>query len=108
MGLPSGAPEWIQSVSPGPYALSRRLREGCSSAKLRIGIDFHAISGLTSRRIVKVALITLGCLLRGDTPHFDFISAQVTNELSRVSVETRHPIAFGVITCETGVSGHFA
>src|SRR5688572_17468063 len=30
------------------------------------------------------ALITLGCLLRGDTPHFDFISAQVTNELSRV------------------------
>ena len=47
------------------------------------------------------AVITLGCLLRGDTPHFDFISAQVTNELSRVSVETQHPIAFGVITCNT-------
>jgi 6,7-dimethyl-8-ribityllumazine synthase len=47
------------------------------------------------------ALVTLGCLLRGDTPHFDFISAQVTSELSRVSVETRFPIAFGVITCNT-------
>lgn len=47
------------------------------------------------------AIITLGCLLRGDTPHFDFISAQVTNELSRVSVETRVPVAFGVITCNT-------
>lgn len=47
------------------------------------------------------ALITLGCLLRGDTPHFDFISAQVTSEISRVSVETRFPIAFGVITCNT-------
>lgn len=47
------------------------------------------------------ALITLGCLLRGDTPHFDFISAQVTNELSRVSVKMQHPIAFGVITCNT-------
>src|SRR5688572_15271104 len=47
------------------------------------------------------ALITLGCLLRGDTPHFEFISAQVTNELSRVAVETRFPIAFGVITCNT-------
>lgn len=47
------------------------------------------------------ALITLGCLLRGDTPHFDFISAQVTNELSRVSTEARFPIAFGVITCNT-------
>jgi 6,7-dimethyl-8-ribityllumazine synthase len=47
------------------------------------------------------ALITLGCLLRGDTPHFDFISAQVTNELSRVSTQARFPIAFGVITCNT-------
>jgi 6,7-dimethyl-8-ribityllumazine synthase len=47
------------------------------------------------------ALIALGCLLKGDTPHFDFISAQVTNELSRVSVETRSPVAFGVITCNT-------
>jgi 6,7-dimethyl-8-ribityllumazine synthase len=47
------------------------------------------------------ALVTLGCLLRGDTPHFDFISSQVTNELSRVSVATRLPIAYGVITCNT-------
>jgi 6,7-dimethyl-8-ribityllumazine synthase len=47
------------------------------------------------------AIVAIGCLLRGDTPHFDFISAQVTNELSRVAVETRFPIAFGVITCNT-------
>jgi 6,7-dimethyl-8-ribityllumazine synthase len=47
------------------------------------------------------ALITIGCLLRGDTPHFDFISAQVTNDLSRIAVEERFPIAFGVITCNT-------
>jgi len=47
------------------------------------------------------AIITLGCLLRGDTPHFEFISAQVTNDLSRVAVEARFPVAFGVITCNT-------
>jgi 6,7-dimethyl-8-ribityllumazine synthase len=47
------------------------------------------------------ALIALGCLLRGDTPHFDFISAQVTTELSRVSAKAQFPIAFGVITCNT-------
>lgn len=47
------------------------------------------------------ALITLGCLLRGDTPHFDFISAQVTSDLSRVAIESHFPIAFGVITCNT-------
>jgi 6,7-dimethyl-8-ribityllumazine synthase len=47
------------------------------------------------------AIVTLGCLLRGDTPHFDFISAQVTNDLSRVATEAKLPVAFGVITCNT-------
>ncbi len=47
------------------------------------------------------ALVTLGCLLKGDTPHFDFISAQVTNDLSHIAVKARFPVAFGVITCNT-------
>ncbi|HET7711986.1 MAG TPA: 6,7-dimethyl-8-ribityllumazine synthase [Thermoanaerobaculia bacterium] len=47
------------------------------------------------------AIIALGCLVRGDTPHFEYISAQVTDGLSRVSTESRHPVAFGVITCDT-------
>ena len=47
------------------------------------------------------AIVTLGCVLRGDTPHFEFIAAQVTGELSRVAVDARFPIAFGVITCNT-------
>jgi 6,7-dimethyl-8-ribityllumazine synthase len=47
------------------------------------------------------AIVTLGCLLRGETPHFDFISAQVTTELSRVAVDTQFPVAFGVITVNT-------
>jgi len=45
--------------------------------------------------------VALGCLLRGDTPHFEFISAQVTNDLSRVAVDAQFPVAFGVITCST-------
>ena len=47
------------------------------------------------------AIVALGCLLRGDTPHFDFISAQVTNDLSRVAIDQRFPVAYGVITCNT-------
>lgn len=44
------------------------------------------------------ALIALGVLIRGDTPHFEFISAQVTSDLSKVALEGI-PVAFGVITC---------
>jgi 6,7-dimethyl-8-ribityllumazine synthase len=47
------------------------------------------------------AIVALGCLLRGDTPHFDFISAQVTNDLSRIASDAKFPVAFGVITCNT-------
>ena len=47
------------------------------------------------------AIVTIGCLLRGETPHFEFISSQVTSGLSRVSAETRFPVSFGVITCDT-------
>ncbi len=47
------------------------------------------------------AIVTLGCLLRGDTPHFEFISSQVTSELSRVATAAGIPVSFGVITCNT-------
>jgi 6,7-dimethyl-8-ribityllumazine synthase len=52
-------------------------------------------------RVVADTIIALGCLIRGETPHFDVLASQVTNELSRVSVERGLPIAFGVLTCNT-------
>jgi len=52
-------------------------------------------------RLAAHAVVALGCLIRGDTPHFDFISAQVTNDLSRIAVDAKFPVAFGVITCNT-------
>jgi 6,7-dimethyl-8-ribityllumazine synthase len=47
------------------------------------------------------AIIALGCLVRGETLHFEVLSLQVTLELSRVAVEAQFPIAFGVLTCDT-------
>jgi 6,7-dimethyl-8-ribityllumazine synthase len=47
------------------------------------------------------AVVTLGALIRGETPHFDFISQQTTMEISRVAIDSKTPIAFGVVTCNT-------
>lgn len=47
------------------------------------------------------ALICLGAVIRGDTPHFDYISSEVTKGIANVSLETETPIAFGVITADT-------
>ena len=47
------------------------------------------------------AIIALGALIRGETPHFDVLASQVTHELSRIAVDRKIPVAFGVLTCNT-------
>ena len=47
------------------------------------------------------AIITLGCIIRGETQHFDYISAEVTRGIQLAAVETGVPIAFGVLTTDT-------
>lgn len=47
------------------------------------------------------AIVTIGALIRGDTPHFDFISSQVTLHVSEVAMRHGLPVSFGVITCNT-------
>ncbi|MDB2613809.1 6,7-dimethyl-8-ribityllumazine synthase [Chlamydiales bacterium] len=47
------------------------------------------------------AIITLGAVIQGETPHFDFVSAQVAAGVQTVSLETRIPVIFGVLTCNT-------
>jgi 6,7-dimethyl-8-ribityllumazine synthase len=47
------------------------------------------------------AIICLGAVIRGETPHFDYIAAEVTKGLGAVSLETGVPVAYGLITAET-------
>jgi 6,7-dimethyl-8-ribityllumazine synthase len=46
------------------------------------------------------AIIALGAVVRGDTPHFEYVASGAANGLSRVSLETGVPIAFGVLTTD--------
>jgi 6,7-dimethyl-8-ribityllumazine synthase len=47
------------------------------------------------------AVICLGALLRGDTPHFDYISSAVTKEIGNIGLEAKIPVIYGVLTCNT-------
>lgn len=47
------------------------------------------------------ALICLGAVVRGETPHFDYICAEVTRALGRIMDAHRLPVAFGVLTTDT-------
>lgn len=47
------------------------------------------------------AIICVGAVIRGETPHFDYIAAEVTKGVSVASLETGIPVAYGIITADT-------
>ena len=95
--------------------ISGRLLEGALDALHRLGaqeddISIFKVPGSFEIPLVakKIALakkvdgiIALGALIRGDTPHFDFLGAEVTKGLAQISMEDGVPIAFGVLTVDT-------
>jgi 6,7-dimethyl-8-ribityllumazine synthase len=47
------------------------------------------------------AVVTLGVVIRGGTPHFDYVCSAATEGLNRVALDTGVPIGFGLLTCDT-------
>ena len=47
------------------------------------------------------ALVAVGAVIRGDTPHFDYVAGEAARGLGRASAEYDRPIGFGVLTCDT-------
>lgn len=95
--------------------ITSKLLEGAKDALLRHGakeedIDVVKVPGSFEIPIIakKMALkqmynaiICLGTVIRGATPHFEYISAEVSKGIASASMDTGVPIAFGVITCDT-------
>jgi 6,7-dimethyl-8-ribityllumazine synthase len=48
-----------------------------------------------------LCVIALGCIIRGETPHFDFVASEAASGLQLAGLETGIPVSFGVLTCET-------
>ena len=96
--------------------ITDRLLEGALDALKRHGVEEKDISVLKVpgsfelplgvRRAAggktKVdAVIALGALIRGGTPHFDYLSAEVTKGIAQVTLDSGIPVAFGVLTTDT-------
>lgn len=95
--------------------ITGKLLEGAVDALVRHGakeedIDVIKVPGafeipLTAKKVASKgsynALICLGTVIRGATPHFDYVAAEVSKGVASVSLETGVPIAFGVLTTDT-------
>jgi len=95
--------------------ISERLLEGALDALQKTGavetdISIYKVPGsfevpLVAKKIAKAGkvdgILCLGALIRGDTPHFDFLSAEVTKGLAQISIDDGLPVAFGILTVDT-------
>jgi len=94
--------------------LSRQLLEGCLDTLKKAQVKEEDISVIWSPGSFEIpqilscldtkkfnAIITLGAIIRGDTPHFEYIASQVSKGISRISIEKKIPVIFGIITADT-------
>lgn len=58
------------------------------------------VARLAQKRSVD-AIVALGAVIRGSTPHFDYVAAEVTKGIATVSMQTGVPVAFGVLTTDS-------
>jgi 6,7-dimethyl-8-ribityllumazine synthase len=95
--------------------VSDRLLEGALDALRRSGAEEGDCSvvrvpgsfeiPLATKKMAKSgrydALICLGCVIRGATPHFEYIATEVTKGIASISLESEIPVSFGVLITDT-------
>ncbi len=95
--------------------ITRRILEGAQDALVRHGVNEEDIEiawvpgsfeiPLIAQKLAQTksydAVICLGAVIRGGTPHFEYIAAEVTKGIAKVGLDTGLPVAYGVITADT-------
>ncbi len=95
--------------------ITDRLIDGAVDCLVRHGADedqivVYRVPGsfelpLAAQRVVSAgsvdAVVCLGAMIRGQTPHFDFVASEVTKGIAQVSLDSGIPVTFGVITADS-------
>jgi len=95
--------------------ITKKLLEGAQDALLRHGVNEEDIETawvpgsfeipLVAKKLAETkrydAIICLGTVIRGGTPHFEYIAAEVTKGIAKVGLETGLPVIYGIITADT-------
>lgn len=96
------------------HFITDRLVDGCLDALKRHEVKDEEISivrvpgafeiPLVAKKLAKKddvdAVICLGAVIRGDTPHFDYVCAEVSKGVAQVGLESEKPVIFGVVTTD--------
>lgn len=96
--------------------ITSKLLSGCIDGLVRRGVEEKDISvywtpgafeiPVTAKKVAKSsenfdAIICLAAVIRGETPHFDYVSGEVTKGVAQVSLDSLKPVIYGVVTADT-------
>jgi len=95
--------------------LTAKLTEGALDALERLGADENSVEifkvpgafeiPLTAQRVAQSdkfdAVICLGTVIRGETPHFDYVAGEATKGITQAAMQTGVPVLFGIVTADT-------
>lgn len=97
--------KWNEEITEALYegAYSALLTLGAKKSNItRVDVPGSYELPLAAQRMVKqkniAAVVCLGCVIQGETPHFDYICSAVANGIMRVNLDSGKPVAFGVLT----------
>ncbi|NKE08961.1 MULTISPECIES: 6,7-dimethyl-8-ribityllumazine synthase [Kocuria] len=102
------ASSWHTTIMDGLLDGARRALQDANisnSVTVRVPGSFELPVAAARLAATYDAVVALGVVIRGGTPHFDYVCQAATNGITKVSVETGKPVGFGVLTCDTEQQG---
>jgi 6,7-dimethyl-8-ribityllumazine synthase len=99
---------WHDEVTDGLIAGSRRALDaaGATWSLVRVPGSFELpVAAKAALDAGADAVVALGVIIRGGTPHFEFVSSAATDGLTRVALDTGKPVGFGVLTLDDEAQG---
>lgn len=102
------AGQWHDVITDGLIAGAKRVLDasGASWRLVRVPGSFELpVVAKAALEAGADAAVALGVIIRGGTPHFDFVSSAATDGLTRVALDTGKPVGFGVLTLDDEQQG---
>jgi 6,7-dimethyl-8-ribityllumazine synthase len=99
---------WHHAIAEGLMAGARRVLEASGAEVTIVQVPGSFELPLASKAALDAgadAVVALGVIVRGGTPHFEYVSAAATDGLTRVALDTGKPVGFGVLTLDNEQQG---
>jgi 6,7-dimethyl-8-ribityllumazine synthase len=102
------AGRWHEAISEGLIAGARRVLDAAGATVEVVRVPGSFELPVVAKAVLDAgadAVVALGVIVRGGTPHFDFVADATTSGLNRVALDTGKPVGFGVLTLDDEQQG---